>query len=75
LDEFFKAPSVEVIKKVYDAINTLPISSLPKLSFCEKKVARSFLRNKLAHYDEDFVGNIKAIDIYNPHGKLDAYFR
>jgi hypothetical protein len=48
--------------------------SLPKLSFCEKKVARSFLRNKVAHYDEDFVGNIKAIEIYNPNGKFEFLF-
>ncbi|KAJ3348788.1 hypothetical protein HDU91_006502 [Kappamyces sp. JEL0680] len=59
LDEFFKNPVLDVIMNVYNALSNLDLPLLPVLSFSEKKVMRNFIRNKLAHFDDNFASNLE----------------
>jgi hypothetical protein len=66
LDEFFKTPVLEVIVKAFDALNSLNLPYLPTLSFAQKKVMRTFIRNKVAHFDNDFIINLEKMSEWNP---------
>ncbi len=70
LDDFFKTPTIDVIAKVYNSLYTLDLPSLPELSFYEKKVVRSFMRNKVPHFDNDLTSKLSSVEDYDETGFL-----
>lgn len=68
LDKFFNNPSLEILKEVYEALQSFELQKLPMLTFSERKTIRSFLRNKVAHLDNDFSKILPNLDYYDPEG-------
>ncbi|KAJ3312396.1 hypothetical protein HDV04_003146 [Boothiomyces sp. JEL0838] len=66
LDKFFNNPSLEILKEVYEALQSFELQKLPMLTFSERKTIRSFLRNKVAHLDNDFSKILPNLDYYDP---------
>lgn len=71
LDEFFKSPTLETIIELYNQILLVDIYSIPDLSYTEKKVARTLLRNKVAHYNDYFSSHLEqSIQTLYPNGTI-----
>lgn len=41
LDEYFKSPSIDSLKKLYNSINSIDLSQIPKFSFFERQILSS----------------------------------
>jgi hypothetical protein len=54
LDQFFQNPTIEVLESIYLSIHSLDLRHIPMLTFSEKKTIRSFVRNKVGHFDGSF---------------------
>lgn len=53
LDEYFKSPSIACLKKLYDSINSIDLSRIPKLNFFERQIVSA--SDKPNMFSEKFV--------------------
>lgn len=65
LDKFFESPELNVISNLYNSLYTLNLRNLLSYSFAEKKVARSFLRKSLAHFDQHTLSFLLQVETVN----------
>lgn len=65
LDNFFESPELSIVATLYESLYTLNLHNLLSYSFVEKKVARSFLRKSLAHFDQHTLNSLSQVDTIN----------
>jgi hypothetical protein len=66
LDQFFQNPRIEVLEAIYNSINSIDLYQFPMLTFSEKKTIRSFVRNKVPHFDGQFKSKLPKLKYYTP---------
>ena len=66
LDEFFRTPVMEVLEKMFVAINGTDMKCVPVLTRAEKRAMRATLSSRLPHYDPNFLELAPSLRYYDP---------
>lgn len=64
LDEYFRQPGVEVLAKLFDALNSLNLSKMPSLTYNEKRILRASDRRDL--FEDRFASSTRSIASLRP---------
>ncbi|PWN32171.1 spindle pole body interacting protein [Meira miltonrushii] len=64
LDEYFRQPGVEVLAKLFDALNSLNLSKMPSLSYNEKRILRASDRRDL--FEDRFASSSRSVASLRP---------
>lgn len=64
LDEYFRQPGVEVLARLFDALNSLNLSKMPSLTYNEKRILRASDRRDL--FEDRFASSSRSVASLRP---------
>ncbi|KAI8913699.1 docking domain of Afi1 for Arf3 in vesicle trafficking-domain-containing protein [Gorgonomyces haynaldii] len=65
LDDFFSSPTIDVLRTVYNVLNSEKFAELPLLTLMEKRTIRLTLGNRIPHLDPDFKEQMTQLRFYD----------